>query len=295
MTDRVFYDADGELLIVPQQGRLLLRTELGMLDAAPGEIAVVPRGVKFRVELPDGTRARLCLRELRRAVPPARTRPDRRQRPRQPARFPDARAPRSRTATGRCELVAKFEGKLWATELDHSPLDVVAWHGNYAPYKYDLARFNTIGTVSFDHPDPSIFTVLTSPTDTPGTANCDFVIFPPRWMVAEHTFRPPWFHRNVHERVHGPGARRLRRQGRGLRARAARRCTIACRRTAPTARPSTRRVAAELEAAEDRRHARLHVRDAAASSARPASRSKPPALQRDYDACWAGFEKMFKG
>jgi len=95
------------------------------------------------------------------------------------------------------EVVAKFEGNLWATELEHSPLDVVAWHGNYAPYKYDLARFNTIGTVSFDHPDPSIFTVLTSPSETQGIANCDFVIFPPRWMVAERTFRPPWFHRNV--------------------------------------------------------------------------------------------------
>ena len=116
MTDRVFYDADGELLIVPQQGRLLLRTEFGVLDAAPGEIAVVPRGVKFRVELPDGRAARLCLRELRRAVPPARARADRRQRARQPARFPDARSPPSRTATARRELVAKFEGHLWATD-----------------------------------------------------------------------------------------------------------------------------------------------------------------------------------
>jgi len=95
------------------------------------------------------------------------------------------------------EIVQKFLGSLWTTTLDHSPLDVVAWHGNYAPWRYELARFNTIGTVSFDHPDPSIFTVLTAPTDTPGTANCDFVIFPPRWMVAEHTFRPPFFHRNV--------------------------------------------------------------------------------------------------
>ncbi|MBS0488714.1 MAG: homogentisate 1,2-dioxygenase, partial [Proteobacteria bacterium] len=91
----------------------------------------------------------------------------------------------------------KFEGALWTTNLGRSPLDVVAWHGNYTPYRYDLTRFNTIGSISFDHPDPSIFTVLTSPSDTPGTANCDFVIFPPRWMVAEDTFRPPWYHRNV--------------------------------------------------------------------------------------------------
>ncbi len=98
---------------------------------------------------------------------------------------------------GKCELVAKFQGHLWSAEMDHSPLDVVAWHGNNAPYKYDLMRFNTIGSISYDHPDPSIFTVLTSPSDTPGTANMDFVIFPPRWLVAEHSFRPPWYHRNV--------------------------------------------------------------------------------------------------
>ncbi len=95
------------------------------------------------------------------------------------------------------EIVQKFQGAVWTTTLDHSPFDVVAWHGNLAPCRYDLRRFNTINTVSFDHPDPSIFTVLTSPGDTPGTANADFVIVPPRWMVAEDTFRPPWSHRNV--------------------------------------------------------------------------------------------------
>src|SRR5678816_4204516 len=86
---------------------------------------------------------------------------------------------------------------LWSVRVPHSPLDVVAWHGNYYPFKYDLARFNAINTVSFDHVDPSIFTVLTSVSDTQGVANVDFVIFPPRWTVAEHTFRPPYFHRNV--------------------------------------------------------------------------------------------------
>ncbi len=98
---------------------------------------------------------------------------------------------------GDFELVAKFQGTLWSAPIDHSPLDVVGWHGNHAPYKYDLRRFNAIGSISYDHPDPSIFTVLTSASDTPGVANLDFVIFPPRWLVAEHTFRPPWFHRNV--------------------------------------------------------------------------------------------------
>ena len=196
MSDRVFYDADGELLIVPQDGQPAAAHRV----RRDRRSARRDRGHPARRQIPRraARRARrgLCLRELRRAVPAARTRADRRQRPRQSARLPDARAPRSKTRDGPCQLVAKFEGHLWATELDHSPLDVVAWHGNYAPYKYDLARFNTIGTVSFDHPDPSIFTVLTSPTETPGTANCDFVIFPPRWMVAEHTFRPPFFHRN---------------------------------------------------------------------------------------------------
>ncbi|HUK09632.1 MAG TPA: homogentisate 1,2-dioxygenase [Stellaceae bacterium] len=196
MRNRVFYDADGELLIVPQQGRIELMTELGVIEAAPGEIAVVPRGVKFRVELPDGkARGYVCenygalfrLPELGPIGANGLANPR------------DFLAPTAwfEDRDEKIEVIAKFEGNLWATTFDHSPLDVVAWHGNYVPYKYDLARFNTIGTVSYDHPDPSIFTVLTAPTDTPGTANCDFVIFPPRWMVAEHTFRPPWFHRNV--------------------------------------------------------------------------------------------------
>ena len=195
MTDRVFYDADGELLIVPQQGALRLATELGLLDVAPAEIALIPRGVRFRVELSGPSRGYVCenygapfrlpelgpigangLANARDFLSPI-------------AWYEDRDAP--------VEVVQKFQGGLWTTTLDHSPLDVVAWHGNLAPVKYDLARFNTMGTVSFDHPDPSIFTVLTSPSEVPGTANCDFVIFPPRWMVAEDTFRPPWFHRNV--------------------------------------------------------------------------------------------------
>jgi homogentisate 1,2-dioxygenase len=196
MIERYFYDADGDLLIVPQSGRVRLATELGIIDAAPGEIAVVPRGVRFRVELTDGeARGYVC------------------ENYGLPFRLPDLGPiganglanPRDFLAplaafedsNGSFELIGKFMGELWAAHMDHTPLDVVAWHGNYYPYKYDLARFNTVNTVSFDHPDPSIFTVLTSPSETPGTANVDFVIFPPRWMVAEHTFRPPWFHRNV--------------------------------------------------------------------------------------------------
>jgi homogentisate 1,2-dioxygenase len=196
MVDRAFVSADGELLILPEMGALTLYTELGRIDVKPGEVALIPRGVRFRVTLPEG-KARGYVAENHG----------------QPFRLPDLGPigsnglanPRDfetpvawfEDREGDFELIQKFLGKLWTTNLGRSPLDVVAWHGNYAPWKYDLARFNTIGTVSFDHPDPSIFTVLTSPSDVPGTANVDFVIFPPRWMVAEDTFRPPWFHRNV--------------------------------------------------------------------------------------------------
>ncbi|OBX35214.1 homogentisate 1,2-dioxygenase [Halomonas elongata] len=198
MTERFFYDADGELLIVPQLGGLRLRTELGELDVDSGEIAVIPRGVKFQVRLAadcNAARGYICENygmplELPGLGPiGANGLANPRDFESPVAAYEDRE--------GDIELVAKFSGRFWTTRLDHSPLDVVAWHGNYAPYKYDLARFNTINTVSFDHPDPSIFTVLTSPSDTDGMANIDFVIFPPRWMVAEHTFRPPWFHRNL--------------------------------------------------------------------------------------------------
>lgn len=195
MTERFFYNADGELLIVPQQGRLHLATELGVLDVEPQEIAVIPRGVRFRVELPDGeARGYIC--ENYGAL----------------LRLPDLGPigsnglanPRDfltpvahyEDRDGAFELIAKFGGHLWAAEIGHSPLDVVAWHGNYAPYKYDLRRFNTIGSISYDHPDPSIFLVLQSQSDTPGVDNIDFVIFPPRILSMQNTFRPPWYHRN---------------------------------------------------------------------------------------------------
>jgi len=194
--DRAFFNADGELLIVPQAGALQIDTELGRLDVAPLQIALIPRGVRFRVRLTDGEArgfvlenygALLRLPDLGPIGANGLANPRDFETP--VAWFEDVDQP--------TQVVQKFQGGLWQTTLDHSPFDVVAWHGNLAPCRYDLTRFNTINTVSFDHPDPSIFTVLTSPSDTPGTANCDFVIFPPRWMVAEDTFRPPWFHRNV--------------------------------------------------------------------------------------------------
>ncbi|WP_019937961.1 homogentisate 1,2-dioxygenase [Bordetella sp. FB-8] len=196
MQGRFFYDADGELLIVPQQGRLRLATELGRIDIEPLEIAVIPRGIRFRVELPDGQARGYVLENFG-----------------APLRLPelgpigsnclanarDFLTPQAwfEDIEGDFELIAKFTGGFWRARIGHSPLDVVAWHGTHAPYKYDLRRFNAIGSISYDHPDPSIFTVLTSPSDTHGTANMDFAIFPPRILAMEHTFRPPWFHRNV--------------------------------------------------------------------------------------------------
>ncbi len=196
MQDRFMFSADGELLIVPQQGRLQIHTEMGAMEVSPVEICVIPRGVKFRVDLPDGeSRGYICenygaflrLPNLGPIGSNGLANPRDFQTP--DARYEDR--------DGAFELVCKFGGNLWSADINHSPLDVVAWHGNCAPYKYDLADFMVIGTVSFDHPDPSIFTVLTSPTASAGVANLDFAIFPPRWMVGEDTFRPPWFHRNI--------------------------------------------------------------------------------------------------
>ena len=196
MIDRYFVDADGELLFVPELSTITLHTELGPLRVTPGEIAVVPRGIRFRVELPDGyARGYLCENFGAPFTLPERG----------PiganglANERDFKVPHAafEERNHAVQVVQKFGGNLWAADYDHSPLDVVAWHGNYAPYKYDTANFMVLGTVSFDHPDPSIYTVLTSPSELPGLANVDFVIFAPRWLVGENTFRPPWFHRNI--------------------------------------------------------------------------------------------------
>ncbi|MGB7069572.1 MAG: homogentisate 1,2-dioxygenase [Pyrinomonadaceae bacterium] len=211
MDDRFFYNADAEMLIVPEMGRLGILTELGLLQVGPGSVAVIPRGLKFRVEpaaeaasnttgdsgdpIKTVARGYICENYGQQFRLPdlgpigANGLANSRDFETPVALYEDREGP--------MEIVAKFGGNLWACETDHSPLDVVAWHGNYAPYRYDLRRFNAIGSISFDHPDPSIFTVLTSPSDLAGTANCDFVIFPDRWLVAEDTFRPPWYHRNT--------------------------------------------------------------------------------------------------
>jgi homogentisate 1,2-dioxygenase len=291
MTDRFFYDADGELLIVPQLGRLRLATELGRLDVEPQEIAVVPRGVRFRVELLDG-KARGYICENFGA----------------PMRLPDLGPigsnglanPRDFSApvawyedrSGEFELVAKFLGRLWSAPIDHSPLDVVAWHGNDTPYKYDLRRFNAIGSITYDHPDPSIFLVLHSPSDTPGVSSIDFVAFAPRWLVAENTFRPPWFHRNIASEfmglVHGvydakaegfvPGGASLHNcmSGHG-----------------PDAATFDKATAADTTKPD-------HIQDTMAfmfetrTIIRPTRHAlESPQLQRDYADCWRGLRRNF--
>jgi homogentisate 1,2-dioxygenase len=288
MQSRVFYNADGELLIVPQSGRLRLATERGIIEARPGEITV--SGIKFRVGLPDGrARGYICenygalfaLPELGPIGANGLANPRDFRTP--VAAFEDT--------DERCEVVAKFEGNLWVTQLDHSPLDVVAWHGNYVPYVYDLARFNTLGTVSFDHPDPSIFTVLTAPSDTSGTANCDFVIFPPRWLVAEHTFRPPWFHRNYMNEFMGlvHGVYDAKAEGFAPGGASLHNCMSA---HGPDRATFEKAVAAELKPQK--------IEDTLAFMFETCMPVRPTrfaletdALQRDYDSCWAGFEKLF--
>ncbi|MGB3166943.1 MAG: homogentisate 1,2-dioxygenase [Alteraurantiacibacter sp.] len=289
MNARAFQNSDGEMLIVPQQGALHIFTELGRMDVPPGHIALVPRGMRFRVELTEGaSRGYVC------------------ENFGEPFRLPDLGPIGSNgLANPRdfetpvagfedreedFEIVQKFQCRLWTTTINRSPFDVVAWHGNSAPCRYDLARFNTIGTVSFDHPDPSIFTVLTSPSHTPGTANCDFVIFPPRWMVGEDTFRPPWFHRNVMSEfmglIHGeydakegggfvPGGASLHNQfnGHGPDVESTRKATEA--ELKPLKIDDTLAFMFESRSV-------IHTTDFAMNGG---------LLQADYDACWSGFPK----
>jgi len=291
MRDRFFYDADGELLIVPQLGRLRLATELGVIEIEPQEIVVIPRGLRFRVELLDA-QARGYVCENFGA----------------PLRLPDLGPigsnglanPRDfqtpvawyEDCEGDFELVAKFLGQLWAAPIDHSPLDVVAWHGNNAPYKYDLRSFNTLGSVSFDHPDPSLFLVLQSISDTPGVDTIDFAIFPPRWLSMENTFRPPWFHRNVASEfmglIHGvydakadgfaPGGASLHNcmSGHGPDA-----ATFEKASRADTSQPQhiTDTMAFMFETRTVIRPTRLAL--------------ESPQLQHDYQQCWQGLHKHF--
>ncbi|MBD8655700.1 homogentisate 1,2-dioxygenase [Oxalobacteraceae sp. CFBP 13730] len=292
MDGRYFYNADAELLIVPQLGRLRIATELGVLDVEPQEIAVIPRGVRFQVTLPDGeARGYLCenfgallqlpdmgpigsngLANPRDFLTPV-------------AQYEDIE--------GDFELVTKFGGRLWRAPIGHSPLDVVAWHGNYAPYKYDLRHFNAIGSISYDHPDPSIFLVLQAPSDTPGVDTLDFVIFPPRWLVAEDTFRPPWFHRNVASEfmglIHGaydakadgfvPGGSSVHNcmSGHGPDA-----ATFDKASNADTRQPH--KVSDTMAFMFETRNVLVPTEQALGT----------PQLQVDYQGCWAGITKRFR-
>jgi homogentisate 1,2-dioxygenase len=291
MTRRFFYSADSELLIVPQQGRLLIKTELGTLALGAQEIALIPRGIRFQVSLPDGSaRGYICenfgaaLRLPDLGVIGSNGLANPRDFEVPVAHFEDLE--------GDFELIAKFSGHLWQADIGHSPLDVVAWHGNYAPCKYDLRRFNTIGSISYDHPDPSIFLVLQSQSDTPGVDTIDFVIFPPRWLAAENTFRPPWFHRNIAAEfmglIHGhydakadgfvPGGASLHNcmSGHGPDARTFDRAT-----QADTTKPN--KVADTMAFMFETRTLLRPTRYAMES----------PQRQADYDECWQGLSKHF--
>jgi len=292
MQDRFFYDADGELLVVPQQGRLHIETELGVIDIEPQEIAVIPRGIRFRVALPDGSaRGYVCenfgallrLPDLGPIGSNGLANPRDFLTPN--AAFEDR--------DGSFELVAKFQGHLWRADIDHSPLDVVAWHGNDAPCKYDLRRFNTIGSISFDHPDPSIFLVLTSPSDTAGVGNMDFVIFPPRWLVAQDTFRPPWFHRNVASEFMGivHGVYDAKAEGFSPGGASLHNCMTG---HGPDAATFDRASNADLSKPDVVRDTMAFMFESRAVI-RPTQQAIDAAhRQRDYQACWAGLQKHFR-
>lgn len=202
MTDEYFYSADSELLVVPQEGRLRFCTEMGIIDLEPREIAILPRGLVYRVEVLDGPcRGFVCENYGQKFDLPSRG----------PiganclANPRDFKTPVAAFEDREVEsrVVIKWCGQFHETTIGHSPLDVVAWHGNYAPCKYDLRTYSPVGAILFDHPDPSIFTVLTAPSGQEGTANIDFVLFRERWMVAEHSFRPPWYHKNIMSELMG--------------------------------------------------------------------------------------------
>ncbi|MFJ4156278.1 homogentisate 1,2-dioxygenase [Pseudomonas sp. NPDC089752] len=288
--ERFFFNADGEMLIVPQLGRLHVLTELGEMVVEPQEIVVIPRGLKFQVKLLDATArgyiaenhgAPLRLPDLGPIGSNGLANPRDFLTPE--ARFDNVDAP--------AELVQKFLGELWSCELSHSPLDVVAWHGNNVPYKYDLRRFNTIGTVSYDHPDPSIFTVLTSPTSTPGLANLDFVAFPPRWMVAENTFRPPWFHRNLMNEFMGliHGEYDAKAEGFTAGGASLHPCMSA---HGPDGETCTKAIASPLKPVKI--EGTMAFMFETSKPLRPSSFAlESPSLQSNYDACWAAIPATF--
>jgi homogentisate 1,2-dioxygenase len=291
MRGRFFSNSDAEMLIVPQEGRLRLRTELGIIGLEPLEIAVLPRGLRFCVEIVDATARGYVCENFGAAF-----------------RLPDlgpigsnglARSRDFQTPVaayedveGEFEIVTKFMGALWAASIDHSPCDVVAWHGNHAPYKYDLRHFNTIGSISYDHPDPSIFLVLQSQSDTPGVDDVDFVIFPPRWLVMRDTFRPPWFHRNVASEFMGliAGKYDAKEEGFVPGGASLHNCMSAHGPDAVTVEKATRADTERPEFIADTMAFMFETRAVICPTAHALGLSQ---LQRDYADCWQALPKRF--
>ena len=291
MLERVFYNADGELLVVPQQGRHRFVTELGLIEAEPQEIVVIPRGVRFRLELPDGAvRGYVCenyganFRLPDRGPIGSNGLASSRDFQTPVAAYEDRDAP--------FELVAKFMGNLWSAQMGHSPLDVVAWHGNYAPYKYDLRRFNTIGSISYDHPDPSIFLVLHSASDTPGVSSIDFVIFPPRILAMQDTFRPPWFHRNVASEFMGLVHGKYDAKAEGFSPGG---CSLHNSMTGhgPDAQTFDKASAADLSLPDVIRDSMAFMFETRCVLRPTAHAMQSPELQGDYYRCWQDLRKNF--
>jgi homogentisate 1,2-dioxygenase len=291
MKQRAFYNADGEMLIVPQLGRLRFVTEHGVIEAEPQEIVVIPRGVRFRVELIDSeARGYICENFGANFRLPDRG-PIGANGLANPRDFltPVASYEDKDEST---ELVAKFGGHLWSAQMDHSPMDVVAWHGNYAPYKYDLRHFNAIGSISFDHPDPSIFLVLHSVSDTPGVSNIDFVIFPPRILAAQYTFRPPWFHRNIASEFMGlvHGAYDAKADGFSPGGASLHNCMSGHGPDAETFDKASNADTSKPHYIADTMAFMFETR----TIIRPTQQAlDSPALQRNYFECWQGIKKNF--
>jgi homogentisate 1,2-dioxygenase len=296
MPARFFTNLDAEMLIVPQLGRLRLVTELGVLELAPQEIALIPRGLRLRIDLPDGpqpgARGYVCenfgapfqlpdlgpigangLAAARDFLVPVAAWEDR---------------------EGQLELVTKSLGRLWSAAITHSPLDVVAWHGNHAPSKYDLRRFNTIGSISFDHPDPSIFLVLQSPSDTPGVDAIDFVIFPPRLLVMEDTFRPPWFHRNIASEFMGliHGAYDAKAEGFLPGGASLHNCMVPHGPDAETVRKALQADTRQTQRITDTMAFMIETRLPLLTTGQALH---APWRQADYALCWAGLERQMPG
>lgn len=291
MTTRYFSNNDGELLFVPYQGKLRLRTELGVLEIAPGMIAVIPRGIKFKVELLEATAAGYVCENEGLPLTLPQLGPIGANGLANPRHFlyPSAAY---EELDSEIDLICKYQQHLWTAKSNHSPLNVVAWHGNYAPYCYDLSLFNTIGSVSFDHPDPSIFTVLTSESNTPGIANLDFVIFPSRWMVSEHTFRPPYYHRNIMNEFMGlvTGAYDAKEDGFSVGGVSIHNCMTAHGPDAATYRKASNQTLKPqhyqntLAFMFESRHPWLVTKSALTHATR----------QKDYASCWQGLQREFK-